>query len=69
MGSRETIKVAMVCPECGQSGSAFLDEDGASGAYSPDHLTVLSDQFYFRMPRSLIGPPQVVCSKCGSVLD
>lgn len=60
----------MVCPACGQSGPAVLDEHGTnSGAYSPEILTFLSSQFYFRMPRSFVGPFEVVCSKCGAILD
>jgi hypothetical protein len=69
MGPGEKIKVALVCPACGQSGAALVDDDAASGIYSPDHLTPLSDQFYFRMPRPSAGPLEFVCSKCGAILD
>jgi hypothetical protein len=70
LGEATPVRVAMVCPACGQSGPAVLDELGAkSGAYSPETLTFLSSQFYFRMPKSLVGPMEVVCSKCGAILD
>lgn len=69
MGRGEKIKVALVCPACGQSGAALMDDNDLSGAYAPEHLTPLSDQFYFRMPRSFVGPLEVVCSKCGAILD
>jgi hypothetical protein len=62
-------KVTVVCPVCGKAGSAVLSSEAAvHGRFSMEKLTSLSDEFYFRMPRSAVGPLDVVCAHCGAVL-
>ena len=70
MGQEQQIKVGIVCADCGQSGPAMFDEGSVvPGTRRPEIIMPMSQGFYLRMPRGLIGPMEVVCSKCGGVLD
>jgi hypothetical protein len=64
----EKVRIGIVCPACGQTGSVQFDDNAcAVSPYSNDMLTGLSQEFYFRVPRSHVGPMEVVCAKCGAV--
>ena len=68
MARRDQFTITMICPYCGETGSAVWEENGSINAKGPQRrLISIHGEFHAESGRTESGDPIVVCNQCDEI--